>query len=96
MPVDDAIVLKEGALVKVFLDADPLDTHDAMLKHASYHAQMLPGDILAYRVTAELADANPDIRIGWEGTAKIYGDNVSLFFLLFRRPISAVRQFLGL
>ncbi len=96
LPVDDAIVLKEGALVKVFLDADPLDTHDAMLKHASYHAQMLPGDILAYRVTAELADANPDIRIGWEGTAKIYGDNVSLFFLLFRRPLSAVRQFLGL
>ncbi len=97
LPVDDAIVLREGADVRVFLDARPLHALAGTLTHASYHAEALPGDVLAYRVTAQLLDGpHQDIRIGWQGTAKIYGDNVTLFFLLFRRPISATRQFLGL
>lgn len=96
LPVDDAIVLSEGADVRVFLDARPFHAVPATLTHASYHAEALPGDVLAYRVTAQLNDPQPDIRIGWQGTAKIYGEDVSLFFLLFRRPISATRQFLGL
>ena len=96
LPVDDAIVLKEGTDVRVFFDARPLHAAPATLTHASYHAEALPGDVLAYRVTARLNVPQPDIRIGWQGTAKIYGEDVSLFFLLFRRPISATRQFLGL
>jgi hypothetical protein len=30
-----------------------------------------------------------------QGTAKMYGERVSVFFYLFRRPISYVRQLLG-
>ena len=43
------------------------------MSRASYHAEVLPGDVLAYRVTAELATADPRIRIGWQGSAKVYG-----------------------
>ncbi len=96
LPVNDAIVLREGTDVRVFLDANPLETLPAKLTHASYHAEVLPGDRLAYRLTAQLTTSNPGVRIGWQGTAKIYGEDVSLFFLLFRRPISWIRQFLGL
>ncbi len=96
LPVEDAIVLKEGRPVQLFLDVDPLKTYQATLSHASYHAEVLPGNILAYRVTAELVEAAPDMRIGWQGTAKIQGDEVPLFYLVFRRPITAVRQYFGL
>lgn len=96
LPVRDAIILREGAPVKLFLDASPLDSVAATLTHASYHAEVSARDTLAYRVTAQLAEAAPHIRIGWQGTAKIYGDKVSLFFFLFRRPISTLRQFFGL
>jgi len=96
LPVSDAIVLAEGAPVKVFLNANPLDSLGATVSHASYHAEVLPGDLLAYRVKADLNGSADEVRIGWQGTAKIYGEDVSLFFLLFRRPISAARQFLGL
>ncbi len=96
LPVNDAIVLREGTDVRVFLDANPLETLPAVLTHASYHAEVLPGDKLAYRLTARLTTSNPGVRIGWQGTAKIYGEDVPLFFLLFRRPISGIRQFLGL
>jgi hypothetical protein len=50
---------------------------------------------LAYRVTAELAVTDPRIRIGWQGSAKVYGERGPLAFLLFRRPFAALRQLLG-
>ncbi len=95
LAVDDAIVLKEGAEVQVFLDAAPLAALTGHIRHASYHAEVLPEHTLAYRVKADLSSGKESVRIGWQGTAKIYGERVSLFFLLFRRPISFVRQTFG-
>lgn len=95
LPVEDAIVLREGAEVEVFLNADPLKAIPAILTHASYHAEVLPTNELAYRVQAEVTQRPETIRIGWQGTAKIYGDRVSFFFYLFRRPLSVFRQTIG-
>lgn len=95
LPVEDAIVLREGADVEVFLNANPLRAIPAHLTHASYHANILPTNVLAYRVEAKFTDPPEDIRIGWQGTAKIYGDPVTLFFYFFRRPLGVLRQTLG-
>ncbi len=95
LPVEDAIVLREGAEVEVFLNADPLGAIPASLSHASYHAEVLPDNVLAYRVKAKVTEPPESIRIGWQGTAKIYGERVSLFFYLFRRPLSVFRQTVG-
>ena len=51
---------------------------------------------MAYRVTAQLVDTNNTPRIGLRGTAKIFGEEVRLFFYLFRKPVIFVRQTLGL
>jgi hypothetical protein len=96
LPVSDAILLREGAPVTVFLDAQPLEPLAATVTRASYHAEALPGNLLAYRITATFTDPREVPHIGWQGTAKVYGDSASLFYLLFRRPISAARQFVGL
>jgi len=95
LPVEDAIVLREGAEVAVFLNASPLQAVPAILRHASYHASILPTNVLAYRVEAEFTEPPEDIRIGWQGTAKVYGEQVTLFFYLFRRPLGILRQTLG-
>ena len=95
LPVEDAIVLREGAEVEVFLNASPLQAIPATLRHASYHATILPTNVLAYRVEAEFTESSEDIRIGWQGTAKVYGEQVTLFFYLFRRPLGVLRQTLG-
>ncbi|OED39546.1 hypothetical protein AB833_14945 [Chromatiales bacterium (ex Bugula neritina AB1)] len=96
VPVKDSIVLQSGARVRVYLDADPVTPIEATLTNASYHASELPGQQLAYRSRAALSQEKPEsLRIGLRGTAKIYGEQVSLFFYLFRRPLSAARQFLG-
>ncbi len=95
LPVDDAIVLREGASVSVYLHAHPLSSVPATVSHASYHAEVLPNNTLAYHVTAQLAQSETELRIGWQGSAKIYGERVSLFTYVFRRPISTLRSWIG-
>lgn len=95
LPVADAIVLKEGADALVFLNALSLESFPATIVHASYNADVLPGDVLAYRVTAQLTQPDPRIRIGWQGTAKVYGEQGPLAYLLLRRPLTALRQWVG-
>jgi pyruvate/2-oxoglutarate dehydrogenase complex dihydrolipoamide acyltransferase (E2) component len=96
LPVEDAIVLREGASVTLFLNANPFSSVPATVNHASYHAEVLPNNTLAYRVTAQLAQGSSEFRIGWQGSAKMYGEQVTLFTYLFRRPISTIRPWIGL
>lgn len=95
LPVENNIDFSVGARVKVYLDVDPMRSINARVTHTSFRAEVAPGDILVYRVEAELAEEVENLRIGWQGTAKIYGGSVNLFFYLFRRPLAALRQYLG-
>lgn len=95
LPVNDAIVLKAGADVDVFLHADPLTSISARVTKTSFNAYVTPADVLAYRVDAEMVDLDKTVRIGLQGSARVYGESVTVFFYVFRGPISAVRQFLG-
>ena len=40
--------------------------------------------------------ANPLPRLGLRGTARIQGESVSIAYWLARRPLSVIRQFIGL
>lgn len=96
LPVENNIAFSVGAPVKVYLDINPLQSIDATITSISFRAETLPGDMLAYRIEAESTEDIRHLRIGWQGTAKIYGNTVSLFFYLFRRPLATVRQYVGL
>lgn len=97
VPVADAIAVENGAPVSAFLDADPLHPVAAKTLSSSFDPQMIEGNILAYRVYAGF-DAMPEggLRLGIRGTSQIFGDKVPLAYYLFRRPIAAIRQRLGL
>ena len=95
LSVEDAIPLDIGARVIGYLNIDPLNPIEASLRHESYEAEVTKTETLAYRLKAELVDGHPPPRIGLKGTAKIYGERVSLFYFLMRRPLSFLRQFFG-
>ncbi|MBO6835555.1 MAG: HlyD family efflux transporter periplasmic adaptor subunit [Alphaproteobacteria bacterium] len=96
VPVGDAVAMADGAEVAVFLDIDPLNPLSARLEHASYGAEETRDGVLAYRASAGLEADETVPRIGLHGTARIFGDPVPLGLYLFRKPLSAVRQFLGI
>lgn len=96
LPVKESIVLSEGARIKVFLDSDPMNPLEAQLVEASYRAQPDKRDILSYSLKAELNDKDIELpRIGVQGTAQVFSEKASLAYVLFRRPITAFRQYTG-
>jgi Biotin-lipoyl like/HlyD family secretion protein len=95
LPVADAIALNGGADVEFFLNVSPGAPLEATLRQASYEATPSPANLLGYRLRASFKDLSELPRIGLRGTAKIYGERVTLFYYLARRPLAAARQFLG-
>nr|WP_319486615.1 HlyD family efflux transporter periplasmic adaptor subunit [uncultured Cohaesibacter sp.] len=97
VPVRDALVLKPGARVKAFLDSDPLASREAKILFADYQALPDSASQLSFRVVAAFADPTaPTPRLGVRGTAQIYGARTVLGMYLFRRPLTALRQWIGL
>lgn len=95
IPVGDAVTLRHGAEVALFLDTDPLNPVSATLDRVSYGAEPTLDNTLAYRASADLIDGTSPPRIGLHGTVRIFGDPVPLGLFLFRKPLSALRGFLG-
>lgn len=96
LPVADAVSVQPGAEVLLFLDTDPTRPLRAELTRTAYEAQATPAGILAFRLKARFVDAGNRPRIGLQGSARIYGEQTTLFYHVMRRPIAVLRQWLGL
>jgi hypothetical protein len=95
LPVADAINLEPGARVKVFLNTEPDRPIPGELIRAGYEAEITVTDELAFRLKAALAVEKNLPRIGLRGTAKVYGERVTLFYYLMRKPLTVLRLWLG-
>lgn len=96
LPAADAIALRPGTEVEFFLNVAPDAPLHATLRQTSYEATMSPAGLLGYRLRAQFSRGEKMPRIGLGGTAKIYGERVTLFYYLLRRPIAALRQLVGM
>lgn len=96
LPVGDDIELELGSDINFFPNVAPDQVYTASLISLDYEAQLSPLGTLAYRARAEVElPEGAFSRIGMRGTGKLFGKQVSVFYFLFRRPISFIRQFLG-
>ena len=95
LPVKDSLIIKENSNVKVFLDINPIKPLKGKLLRASYEPSLSPEEVLSYKIGVSYDGEFPP-RIGLRGTAKIYGSRVTLFYYLFRKPITFVRQLIGI
>ena len=93
--IGDAIPLPPGARVQLYLSASPTESLSGRLRYISHEAQRRPDGSSAYRLRATL-DAPTTQRIGGKGTARVAGEEVSLGYWMLRRPLGAVREWLGL
>ncbi len=96
LPVAEVLNLKPGARVRAFLNGEPLHPVNAKVTSTSHQAQMVEGEGLVYRVDAEFDDGQPPPRPGVRGTAQLFSDKAPLGYYLFRRPLTWMRQKVGL
>jgi hypothetical protein len=98
LSVKDALFLEENADVKIFVDNKIFETWNAKITQISYKPQATPENVISYKIIADFDDLkeNENIpKIGLRGTAKIYSQEVTLFFYLFRKPITSLRQLIA-
>lgn len=91
--VADAIPLQTGAPVRLYLDARPLSPVKGELRYFAHEAVERANGKFAYRVRATLKGQAG--RIGLKGTAKLHGDFVPAVYWVLRRPLAAVRSYVG-
>lgn len=95
LPLDDAVVLKPGHEVTLYLQSAPLDPVRASLRYVSLEAQARPDGQFAYRLRATPLRPT-EHRVGLKGTAKISGDWTVLAYWLLRKPWAIARATLGI
>jgi multidrug resistance efflux pump len=94
LPSAEAIDVAAGASVTLYPNASPTESYDARLTRVAYKAEAVEGGLLAYRLQAAFG-AGERPRLGQMGTARVYGHWVPLSYYVLRRPLTAVRQWLG-
>jgi multidrug efflux pump subunit AcrA (membrane-fusion protein) len=95
LPVGDSLKFPEQAEVRLYLNIAPEKPLSAVVYRMDFRAQVSPEGILAYRGRARFPGDITLPRIGLRGTAKIIANDAPLYYYLFRRPYSALRQLLG-
>lgn len=95
IPVADAIPLPEKAPARLYLSADPLQPVSATVRYVAHEAIKRPDGAYAYRLRATL-DAPVEHRVGLKGTVRLSGERVPLIYWIIRRPLAAIREFLGM
>lgn len=97
LAVEDAMALEERSPVKVFLDIEPLSPRWARVVRSDFRAKLADHGTMTFKTTAKFdKDERSPPRLGLRGTGQVYGPRVPLGIYLFRRPLSALRQSLGL
>ena len=95
LPMEDLIVLEPGDDVLFFSNITPHKPLDASLNYFSYRASPTPADVMAYRLKATFTDKDDIPRLGYHGTAKLYGSRRPFILWLLRKPIQTVRLWLS-
>lgn len=95
VPVGDAIALEVGASMRVYLQVAPLSALSGELIQTSYQATLSPENVASYRVRGKL-DEGDRAHIGLRGVAKVYGGWRPFTYWVMRRPLGALRQWIGL
>ena len=96
LAVADSMAVRQGTAVKLFLDGNPLGAGIATVSRIGYRPSPNAEQQMVYKIFAEFADQAAIPRLGARGTARIEGGLVPLGFYLFRRPLAALRQKLGI
>lgn len=97
IPEKDNIAFDTKKSVIIFLNSTPMTTYKAKIEYIGN--ETVPGEnqIPSYLAKANWIGSPPqNVNIGVKGTAVLYGEPVTLFYYLFRKPWYTLRNFFAL
>lgn len=94
LPMDDLIALEAGDEVLFFSNVAPHRPLQASLTYFSYRTSPTPAEVMAYRLKADFTDRTNLPRLGYHGTAKLYGARRPFLLWLLRKPLRTARLWL--
>ncbi|MFT8417597.1 MAG: HlyD family secretion protein [Acetobacter sp.] len=92
LPVTEIGHFETGSAVRFFDNVHPDQPVDGHLIFASYSASLTPTATLAYTLRADMAQ---NMRMGLNGTARIYGPRHMLIAWALRKPLGVLRQWIA-
>jgi multidrug resistance efflux pump len=95
IPENDNIGLDIKKSIYVFLNTSPTVTREAKLMFISNASTITEKHVVSFMAEAEWTKPQDDIRVGLKGSAILYGEKVSLFYWLIRKPWATFREFIG-
>jgi len=95
LPQNDRIDFDFGRPARILLHAHGGGAHAARLSYVAEVAQASPEGESAFPAEAEWMSPPGWSVLGLRGTAVLYGERVSLGYFLFRKPLAAVRRWIG-
>lgn len=95
VPEDDNIVLDMQKPIKVFLNVHPEKNLPARLIYISSYTHVTDKAVSSFIAEADWDESVKDVKLGLKGSAILYGDDVSLFYWIMRKPLAYVRRLVG-
>ncbi len=96
LPVGERFNVTTGTEVTLYPNANPLSAYSARITQVAYSAEPTRDGQVAYRLKASFKPDEPILRIGLMGTAKLHGSRVPLLYYALRRPLTTLRQWMGI
>lgn len=96
IPLNEAIELPENASISMYLNTTPLSPVTGKIRYMGHDAIQRPDGSYAYRMRATIDATNASARIGLRGTARLSGQYVPFSYWVLRKPLIALRQFVGI
>jgi biotin carboxyl carrier protein len=95
VPEDDNVILDPQKPIKVFLNINPEISRQAFIKYIANYTVINEKQVPSFIAEAEWAEEPKDIKLGLKGTAILYGNDVSIFYWIIRKPWAYLRRLLG-
>lgn len=92
----DNIVLDMGQPIKIYLNIHPEVSYEAKLTYIANESTISDQQIPSFIADADWIKPPENVKLGLKGTAILYGENVSLFYFLLRKPIAYFRHLIGI
>lgn len=95
IPENDKISINLDTPIKVFLNTSPTVTRYAKLDFISNASIATEKNVVSFMAEGQWISPQKDVQVGLKGTAVLYGERVSLFYWIMRKPWAKFREFTG-